>query len=354
MKYSILSFLMLWIKISGVQAQHGVEDLLYYVQQLKQQMDSVKFYENQFNLQKISELEFRKKMAEFSIPIIDNGSYIYSENYPLLDGADSSEMDPENLGEMELSDSTNWAIEPEETYESLDSFPTDLQNEEGIPKRPATKLIRQIIAGSDLKRTSWNLSLGFGFSSLTNELTQNGASTSFSPNLVNNYSIPLEYGLVFRTRIGNEKSIFGIYYGLIYNRFILRQTKDIHLLNKLGENDYLFEETNLPLKKSVLHANYLKIPLGIDLRIKKIWITLGAYGGFLMSSKQILQFESDLKQSKQIFVNHLGINRYQYGVEGLIGYKKLGITYSMQLNEFLKGTNPVNHKIYQLGVRWRI
>ncbi|MBK7231327.1 MAG: hypothetical protein IPH93_03405 [Saprospiraceae bacterium] len=69
MKYYILSFIMLWIKISGVQAQHGVEDLLYYVQQLKQQMDSVKYYENQFNLKKSTNRNLEKKWLNSPFPL---------------------------------------------------------------------------------------------------------------------------------------------------------------------------------------------------------------------------------------------------------------------------------------------
>lgn len=329
-------------------AQDDVKSIKDYQDQIEMLTDSIKFYEKLWSEGSIGESLYHYKINNFYNDISSYASLIYNETYYAVDSAYNAESQI-----LEQANEDNM-YPPTEGNFTEDSIPTEPDWK--MPEKKTNKakdLALMAIMGTDFKRTSWNLVLGLGFSHLIQPEIGN---SSINPNLnfIQSFLFPSEYGLLFRTRLGSQKSALGISYGFFVNSFKLGQTSRIAFLERRDDDFSHFIQADSLAELSKIKGKYLKIPIGLDLRLNKIWLSFSPYIGILIGSQQSLSYDRDLRQSNVSYSNFIGLQRFLYGSEFLIGYKKLGFVTQYNFSPLLAGKNSKEYHLIQFGLRARI
>ncbi|HQX43353.1 MAG: hypothetical protein KA251_04605 [Saprospiraceae bacterium] len=339
----------------NLQAQSPLDQIRVYSKEIKIFTDSITYFENQLEQQKINAIEYQVAMGRLSDQINYFSAYIYNEALPILDSiyiANKEKSFVDSIYIIETIDENNPVV-PEEngTLEDpgIEIPPVDKQKFN--PVMTATK----ILMGTDSKRTSWNLVIGIGSSIIQSENENTGIKPNI--NLWQSFRIPQDIGLTFRTRIGPSFSKFGLSYGVLFNYLSLSQSSNFTKLEiQANSNQPRFVDANNEgLDKLKIKVTYLKVPLGIDVRINKVWLSVNSYLKLLLFSKQVFNFnESSANKSQLIYKNHIGINQYTFGVEYLLGYKKYGIVLQQDFTNLLSKDAQDSFNVWQFGLRLRI
>ena len=278
----------------NLQAQSPLDQIRVYSKEIKIFTDSITYFENQLEQQKINAIEYQVAMGRLSDQINYFSAYIYNEALPILDSI--------------------------------------------------------YIANKEK-----SLVIGIGSSIIQSENENTGIKPNI--NLWQSFRIPQDIGLTFRTRIGPSFSKFGLSYGVLFNYLSLSQSSNFTKLEiQANSNQPRFVDANNEgLDKLKIKVTYLKVPLGIDVRINKVWLSVNSYLKLLLFSKQVFNFnESSANKSQLIYKNHIGINQYTFGVEYLLGYKKYGIVLQQDFTNLLSKDAQDSFNVWQFGLRLRI
>lgn len=149
---------------------------------------------------------------------------------------------------------------------------------------------------------------------------------------------------IFRQRISLYKHYINFSYGLCYdiNNWNFKNAISWHPNSTDDPNDPVdytgpvVSKDSIQYRKNKLVTNYLQVPLLLRFETspehekRNVVISAGVYGGYLVRShtKQIVDGSSDKKKQFEDF----NLNKYQYGLQGELGYRDFTVYAKYGLN----------------------
>jgi hypothetical protein len=173
-----------------------------------------------------------------------------------------------------------------------------------------------------------------------------------------------EWGLSWNTRIAKNSNLLHAKYGLslMYNN--LRPTDNRMFVDNGAQTDLVTNAVNM--EDSRFRNVNLVVPLHLEFDFtrpkvvgdKTLYNThesfrfgLGGYAGVNVKSKQIIKYDIDDYDSKQITKGSFNTNDFIYGLSAYIGYGETSLYVKYDLNPLFKD-NVVKQNNVSLGVRF--
>jgi hypothetical protein len=173
-----------------------------------------------------------------------------------------------------------------------------------------------------------------------------------------------EWGFTYNTRLAKNHNLLHLKYGLslMYNN--LRPTNNRMFVDAGTETVLLENATNM--KDSRFRNVNLVVPVHLefdfsgkkDVDGKQVFRThqgfrvgLGGYAGLNVKSKQILRYDNDGYNSKEITKGDFNVNDLVYGVSAYIGFEETSLYVKYDLNPLFRD-NPVDQRNISMGIRF--
>ena len=173
-----------------------------------------------------------------------------------------------------------------------------------------------------------------------------------------------EIGLNYKTRIFKENPVFYADYGLSvrYNNLRLKD----NLYFESNDNITTLQTFAYDLKKSRFKNVQLVFPVMIELdfskpeikdekkifyRNRKFRFGFGGFAGINLKSKQILKYKLDGKNIRDKRKGDYNVNKFVYGVQGLVGYKDTSFYVKYDVNDLFHNNFNGQHNV-SFGVRF--
>lgn len=167
---------------------------------------------------------------------------------------------------------------------------------------------------------------------------------------------------IFRQRISLYRNYISFTYGLSYdiNNWNYKNAISWHPTSADDPNDPIdytgpyVNRDSVQYKKNKLVTNYLQVPLLLRFETspehdkRNVIISAGVYGGYLVRShtKQIVEGSSDKQKQFEDF----NLNKYQYGLQGELGYRDFTVYAKYGLNSLTE--YGANLSPYTFGLRF--
>lgn len=174
-------------------------------------------------------------------------------------------------------------------------------------------------------------------------------------------SFHVDIQLRLRKNLGKGNLKQAIYYGLGYDPRQYEQDKVNDHFSILSVNDQgapIFSEAMegfKEIKSAKIDVGYITIPLGYELKKKKLGFSIGGYGGILVKRRQTLKGTTNLGEDKEVVLSrNYSMNNFTYGLQGIISYGALGIGVKYDLQPIFKNTDTYKMKPFGLGLLLRM
>jgi hypothetical protein len=170
---------------------------------------------------------------------------------------------------------------------------------------------------------------------------------------VNTWSWYFDYGLKWKTRIGAAGSPVSVNYGLSYLRNKYRFENDTKIaLTPTGTPS--FETLSNAATDPQLITGYINIPIGIDVKVgKKGKFGIGGYGGYRVTSRQILEYKTGTEKVEENRRASYGLNDIVYGASAKVGVGGLTLTGRYNFSPLFDTKNTdYKYNTYMLGLSW--
>ena len=211
------------------------------------------------------------------------------------------------------------------------------------------------------KRTYSYFVLAFGFNNLIKDGDINSMQDSDFEFAGSRFA---ELGLNYKTRLLKNSGLAYLNYGLSLRYNGLRAKNNQYLVVN-GDQTVLQTHTE-DLKKSKFRNTQLVVPLFLEFDLSKpkvengktiyrrnrTWrFGFGGFGGINLKSKQILKYKLDGKKVRTKIKGDYNVNRFVYGVQGLVGYKDTSFYVKYDLQDLFADSFE-NQKNLSFGVRF--
>ncbi len=170
---------------------------------------------------------------------------------------------------------------------------------------------------------------------------------------VNTWSWYFDYGMKWKTRIGKVGSPVSVNYGLSYLRNKYRFENDTKITLSATGNP-VFEVLTNTANDPKLITGYITVPIGIDVKVgKKGKFGVGAYGGYRVTSRQILEYKTGSEKVEESRRASYGLNDIVYGASAKIGVGGLTLTGRYNFSPLFDSKNAdYKYNTYMLGLSW--
>ena len=173
-----------------------------------------------------------------------------------------------------------------------------------------------------------------------------------------------EWGVAWNTRIAKNNNLLHFKYGvsLMYNN--LRPTDNRFFVDNGNTTD--LEVNPIGLKESRFRNVNIVVPLHLEFDFtkkkqhegKQIFNThqsvrfgIGGFAGVNIKSKQILEYEQDDYETREVTKGNFNTNDFVYGLSTYIGYEETSLYLKYDLSPLFKD-NSINQHNISLGVRF--
>jgi Outer membrane protein beta-barrel domain len=296
------------------------------LENIKNNVDSAKLREIAKTLEKSAD-EIASEMETIADDITEKADKLEDKNDEKADKADSSDKDEaeENKGDIYNKDK-------KKDKKGKFNLPNFKEKKPKVERR--TKTYVEVQTGlNGLQDNNGTLSAGRVYPK------------------VNAWSWYFDYALKWKTRIGGPASPVSINYGLSYLRNNYRFENDARLtLNSTGNPS--FETLSNASENPKLTVGYINIPIGIDVKVgKKGRVGVGAYGGYRVTSRQVLSYKVGSEKVEEKRTNSYGLNDFDYGLSAKVGVGGLTLNARYNASSLFKSDNKdYQYNAYMLGV----
>lgn len=162
----------------------------------------------------------------------------------------------------------------------------------------------------------------------------------------------------FDARIGSQKSPFYLTTGfeLAFNNYMLDKNRYVTDVN--GQTVFSKEQPEVrSFEKSKLTTSSLQVPLMATLKFKdkngkeSFRIGAGGFGGYRLGSHTKLKYQDEGKTLKDKERGSYNLEDFQYGVNFVIGYRKIELFGKYNLNELFKDNRGPAMNVVSFGFR---
>ena len=163
-----------------------------------------------------------------------------------------------------------------------------------------------------------------------------------------------EWGLAFNRKLSKNSNLLHLQYGLSLMYNDLKATDNRYFVDN-GKETTL--ETNaLHMKDSRFRNVNLVVPVHFELDFGKsshegFRLGLGGYAGVNVKTKQILKFDIDNHDTRQVTKGDFNVNDFVYGLSSYVGYRSTSLYLKYDLNPLFKD-NVVDQNTISLGLRF--
>ncbi len=173
-----------------------------------------------------------------------------------------------------------------------------------------------------------------------------------------------ELGTNYKTRIFKKNPIFYIDYGFSVRYNNLRLKDNLYYVS--SGNTTTLQSFTYDLKKSRFKNVQLVVPIMVETDFskpeikngKKIFyrnrtfrFSFGGFAGINLKSKQILKYKLNGKTIRDKRKGDYNVNKFVYGVQGLIGYKDTSFYVKYDLNDLFRHNYNGQHNV-SFGLRF--
>ncbi len=235
------------------------------------------------------------------------------------------------------------------TYETLDSTYIDLKS---IKRNYSRKRNR------NEKRTTSQ----FVFAAGINNLVTDGAVANSDYRYWGSHFY--EWGMTYNTRLAKNNNLLHLKYGLsvVYNN--LRPTQNRYFVDNGTTTDLAINPD--AMQESRFRNVNLVVPLHLEFDFsgktvkgdktyfnthKSMRIGIGGFAGVNLKSKQILEFDINGYESRNVTKGSFNTNDFIYGLSTYVGYKSTSLYLKYDVSPLFKN-NPVNQNNISLGIRF--
>ncbi|OYU80466.1 MAG: hypothetical protein CFE23_09460 [Flavobacterium sp. BFFFF1] len=173
-----------------------------------------------------------------------------------------------------------------------------------------------------------------------------------------------EWGLTYNTRLAKNSNLLHAKYGLslMYNNlrptdnrlFVDNGTQTNLEINPVNMKDSRFRNVNLVVPVH-LEFDFTKPEIKDGKTIfrthESFRVGLGGYAGVNVKSKQIIKYDVDGYDTKEVTKGSFNTNDFIYGLSAYIGYGETSLYVKYDLNPLFKD-NPIKQNNVSLGVRF--
>lgn len=260
----------------------------------------------------------------------------------------------------ELMDTT-LIIEPEySTEEITDSEQMDTQSDSSfqtpypdIPRRSRTfspmSMAGKVMTMNSGKRTTVHLQFGLYFNNWI-ESNPNPTTPPIKLNMWKSFNFFGDISIIWKTRLGKSNSPIGIYYGLgVDNRQFTMKNNFRDILQVEGSQPWRDQTAYDQIR---LKGSYLSIPLGVQLQVKKIRISIGGYLGFRTKQTRYGWYQQNDQDIKVKIKDHYGLNKNNYGLSFSVGKNRSAVSFNYDLSKLIVSQNKsqIDHHPWRVGL----
>ena len=235
------------------------------------------------------------------------------------------------------------------TYETLDSTYIDLK---GIKRNYNRRRNR------NEKRTTSQFVFAMGL----NNLVTDGAVANSDYRYWGSHFY--EWGMTYNTRLAKNDNLLHLKYGfsVVYNN--LRPTQNRYFVDNGTTTD--LEINPVAMQESRLRNVNIVVPLHLEFDFsgktvkgdktyfnthKSMRIGLGGFAGINFKTKQVIEYDIDGYESRNVIKGSFNANDFIYGLSTYVGYKATSLYLKYDLSPLFKN-NPVKQNNISLGVRF--
>jgi hypothetical protein len=326
-----------FICFGNIHAQEEKDDLKTANQEVFFLTDSLWQIEKMYVAGRIDEATYPKISGEL-LQAISAIAYSNASNYTRGAEPNATEI----IEEIPVEDPSM-----ESSYMDIhtDTFPPMEEMPEFKP--PQTPM--SMITGSG-KRTSFKLRYGLFWSGVSKGKENSGAvNPEFK--LWNSFCWFGEFDILLQTRLGkSNRGPFSLYYGIGWDYRDLVQKKDPVQLTI--ENDKpVFSTPQNTLDQASLNLGYFRIPAGLQFKKKNVSINAGAYLGFIIRHRQILEYKTSLDEEAELILDKdYHFEKTIYGLSASIGYKRLHLAFNYDLNNLFRKNDLYEYNAWKIGI----
>lgn len=163
-----------------------------------------------------------------------------------------------------------------------------------------------------------------------------------------------EWGIAFNRKLSKNSNLLHLQYGLSLMYNDLKATDNRSFVDN-GETTTL--QTNaVHMEDSRFRNVNLVVPVHFELDFGKrshegFRLGMGGYAGVNVKTKQILKFDIDNHDTRQVTKGNFNVNDFIYGVSTYVGYKSTSLYLKYDLNPLFKD-NAVDQNNISLGLRF--
>lgn len=163
-----------------------------------------------------------------------------------------------------------------------------------------------------------------------------------------------EWGLAFNTKLSKNRNLLHFQYGLSLMYNDLKATDNRFFVDN-GKETTL--ETNaVHMKDSRFRNVNLVVPVHFELDFSKtrhggFRLGMGGYAGVNLKTKQILKYDIEDYETREVTKGNFNVNDFVYGVSTYVGYKTTSLYLKYDLNPLFKD-NAVDQNNISLGLRF--
>lgn len=163
-----------------------------------------------------------------------------------------------------------------------------------------------------------------------------------------------EWGLAFNRALSKNNNLFHLQYGLSLMYNDLKATDNRYFVDNGRETTL---ETNaLHMDDSRFRNVNLVVPVHFELDFGKtrhegFRIGMGGYAGVNVKTKQVLNFDIDNQETRQVTKGNFNVNDFVYGLSTYVGFGDMSLYLKYDLNPLFKD-NPVDQNNISLGLRF--
>lgn len=322
-----------------VQAQNPLQSLRDANKDLFQLSDSLKNLERLMSRGGIDTLQFVEMSGEL-LTQISSLAYSNYDNYARLDyfNAEETVAPPPTppLGAM-----------VDAVYQGQqDTVPETMPD---MPEFKAPMNPMSLITGSG-RRTGFKLRYGMYWNGLS-QGAKNAAINYPEFKTGSSFNWFGEFDILLQTKLGKNKGPFSIYYGIGFDRRHFTQTDKVQILTTSGD-EAIFRRDSVPnYEESTIHLGYLRIPVGLQFKKKKLAVNLGGYVGFLTSHAQSLEFNTADKEEANLFLDkNYDFTKTIYGISTSIGYNRIHIGFNYDLSTLFNKSKDYEYNAWRVGI----
>ncbi len=171
-------------------------------------------------------------------------------------------------------------------------------------------------------------------------------------------------GLMMKTRLFQNQSLYYLKYGLTYNMqsVNLDKSNKYYVMNG-NQTDYIEYPSNIR-RNSVFTNSFLRIPVAFEFDFSKkatiqgeevyrrnrgMKFSVGGYIGYNLDSRQILRYRENDRGITRTQRADWNVSNWEYGLIATVSYKSIGFYVDYGLNPVFKN-NSTDQRIISFGV----